>query len=85
MSFRIVSSFRIFPYMDWMVNVLRKTMSRITTFYLAILPFFLVMVVALYFVSGANVKETSTLVKSIFTIIRFALGIGNTSEYYPIN
>jgi hypothetical protein len=85
MSFRIVNSFRIFPYMDWLVNVLDRTMSRIFTFYLAVLPFFIVMIVVLYFVSGANVEETSTLVRSIFTIIRFALGIGNTSEYYPIN
>lgn len=85
MSFRIVSSFRIFPYMDWLVNVLDRTLSRIATFYLAVMPFFVVMIVVLYFVSGANVQETSTLVRSIFTIIRFALGIGNTSEYYPIN
>ena len=85
MSFRIVSSFRIFPYMDWLVNVLDRTLSRIATFYLAVMPFFIVMIVVLYFVSGANVHETSTLVRSIFTIIRFALGIGNTSEYYPIS
>ena len=85
MSFRIVNSFRIFPYMDWLVNVLDRTLSRIAIFYLAVLPFFIVMIVVLYFVSGANVQETSTLVRSIFTIIRFALGIGNTQEYYPIN
>ncbi len=85
MSFRIVHSFRIFPYMDWLVNVLERTISRIATFYVAILPFFVVMIVMLYFVAGANVEETSTLVRSIFTCIRFALGIGNTSEYYPIN
>lgn len=85
MSFRIVHSFRIFAYMDWLINVLERTISRIATFYVAILPFFVVMIVMLYFVAGANVEETSTLVRSIFTIIRFALGIGNTSEYYPIN
>lgn len=85
MSFRIVESFRIFPYMDWLVNVLDRTTSRIATFYLAVMPLFIVMIVVLYFVSGANVQETSTLVRSIFTIIRFALGIGNTAEYYPIN
>ena len=71
--------------MDWLVNVLERTISRIATFYVAILPFFVVMIVMLYFVAGANVEETSTLVRSIFTCIRFALGIGNTSEYYPIN
>ena len=85
MSFRIVESFRIFPYMDWLINVLKRTISRIATFYLAIMPFLIVMIVVLYFVAGANVQETSTLVRSIFTIIRFALGVGNTSEYYPIN
>ena len=85
MSFRIVESFRIFPYMDWLINVLKRTISRIATFYLAIMPFLSVMIVVLYFVAGANVLETSTLVRSIFTIIRFALGVGNTSEYYPIN
>ena len=55
MSFRIVNSFRIFPYMDWLVNVLDRTLSRIAIFYLAVLPFFIVMIVVLYFVSGANV------------------------------
>ncbi len=55
MSFRIVHSFRIFPYMDWLVNVLERTISRIATFYVAILPFFVVMIVMLYFVAGANV------------------------------
>ena len=85
MSFRIINSFRIFAYMDWLVNVLDRTLGRIAVFYLAMLPFFIVMIVVLYFVSGANVQETSTLVRSIFTIIRFALGIGNTNEYYPIN
>ena len=84
MSFRIVSSFRVLPYMDWLVNVIERTLSRISVFYLAVLPFFIVMIVVLYFVSGANVLETSTFVRSIFTIIRFALGIGNTAEYYPI-
>ena len=85
MSVRVVNAFRIFPYMDWLVKVLHLTVSRIATFYVAVLPFFMVMIVVLYFVSGANVLETSTLFRSIFTIIRFAFGIGNTSEYYPVN
>jgi len=80
-----MESFRIFPYMDWLINVLKRTFSTIMTFYLAFMPFLSVMIMVLYFVSGANVKETSTLTRSIYTTIRFALGIGNTSEYYPIN
>jgi len=85
MSFRILDSFVIFPYMDWLLNVLNRTTKRIAIFYLSVAPFFSVMVIVLYFVAGANVAETSTLVRSIYTCIRFALGIGNTSEYYPIN
>lgn len=85
MSFKIVESLRIFPYMDWLINVLKRTVNRIATFYLAIMPFLIVMIVVLFYSAGAYVQETSTLVRSIFTIIRFALGVGNTSLYYPID
>lgn len=85
MSFRIVEGFRIFPYFDWLISVLKRTISRIGTFYMAFVPFIIIMIVVLYFIAGSNVQETSSLVRSVFTIIRFALGVGNTSEYYPIN
>ena len=49
------------------------------------LPFFGVMIIVLYFAAGANVAEASTVISCTFTVIRFALGIGNTSEYFPIN
>ena len=85
MSFRLVEGLRIFPYMDWLFNVLKRAVNRIATFYLAILPFLIVMTIVLFNSAGAYVQETSSLVRSIFTIIRFALGVGNTSTYYPIN
>lgn len=79
MSWRILESFRIFPYMDWLINVIKRTLGHIVIFYLAFMPFLMIMIIVLYFVSGANVKETSTLTRTIFTTIRFALGNGNTS------
>ena len=60
-------------------------MSRLLTFYLSALPFFVVMTVLLHFASGANVEETSTVVRCIFTVIRFTMGVSNTSVYYTIN
>ena len=85
MSFRIVECFRIFPYFDWLISVLKRTISRIGTFYMAFMPFIIIMIVIIYFIAGSNVQETSSLVRSVFTIIRFALGVANTSEYYPVN
>ena len=85
MSFRICTSFRIFPYFDWLVCIVDRTLPRIVVFYMAVLPFFIVMNIILFLLSGAQVKETSTLVGSIFTIIRFALGIGDTTAYYMVN
>ena len=85
LAFRILSTFRIFPYMDWLANVLDRVISQLQTFYLAAAPFFVVMTVILYFISGSSVEETSTLIRCVFTVIRFSLGIGNSSDYYTIN
>ena len=67
------------------MNVIKLTLGRILFFYLAFMPFLLVMIIVLYYATGANIVETSTLNRTTFTVIRFALGIGNTSNYYPIN
>ena len=85
LAFRAMSQFRVFPYIDWLSNVLQRTMERLLTFYMSALPFFVVMTVLLHFVSGANVEETSTVVRCMFTAIRFALGVSNSSVYYSIN
>ena len=84
LAFRILDSFRIFPYMDWLVNVLDRATSRLIVFYIAAAPFFVVMIVVMFYMSGANVRETSTIAKTTFMAIRYALGISHSAEFYPI-
>ena len=71
--------------MDWLLTVIDRTMNRMWIFYIALLPFYVVMIIILNFTAGSNVMEASSLIRTTFTVIRFAMGIGNTSEYYPIN
>ena len=82
---RILQSFRIFPYTDWLLTVIKRARNRMLIFYIAVLPFYAVMIIILYYQAGQSVEETSSFTSCIFTVIRFALGVGNTSRYYPIN
>ena len=49
LSMKLVQSFRIFKYIDWMFIALGYSLRRIIIFYVAILPFFFGMVITLHF------------------------------------
>ena len=85
LSFRVMKSFSIFAYMDWLVTVLSRAFKRLIVFYILLCPYFICMNFILFFVSGANVEENSSMNKSLITNIRYALGVGNTASYFPIS
>ena len=85
LSFRVMKSFSIFAYMDWLVTVLSRAFKRLVVFYILLCPYFICMNFILFFVSGANVDENSSMNKALITNIRYALGVGNTANYFPIS
>ena len=48
-SGKIVTSFRIFKYFDWMFYALSKSLNRLFIFYFTLLPFFIGMIISLHF------------------------------------
>jgi hypothetical protein len=82
---RIVVSFSVNPYIEWMFFVIKHSLSRILAFLIAITPFLIFLIFYLYYFAGFKVKEASSITRSIFTWYRLMMGIGNTSQYYALN
>ena len=77
---KLVQSFRIFKYIDWMFYALGYSLRRIFIFYVAIMPFFFGMIITLHFSTGMLIDETSTLTMATFSVYRFIMGIARTDE-----
>ena len=78
LSMKLVQSFRVFKYIDWMFFALGQSLRRIFIFFIAIMPFFFGMILTLHVLTGISVEETSTLTIATFSVYRFILGISKS-------
>ena len=78
---KLVQSFRVFKYIDWMFYALGQSLRRIIIFFIAIMPFFFGMILTLHVLTGISVEETSTLTIATFSVYRFILGISKSQDF----
>ena len=78
---KLVQSFRVFKYIDWMFYALGDSLRRYVIFFTAILPFFVGMILTLHVLTGISVEETSTITIAIFSVYRFILGIAKSQDF----
>ena len=78
---KLVQSFRVFKYIDWMFYALGDSLRRYAIFFTAILPFFFGMILILHVLTGISVEETSTITIAIFSVYRFILGIAKSQDF----
>ena len=81
LSMKLVQSFRVFKYIDWMFYALGQSLRRIIIFFTAIMPFFFGMILTLHIQTGISVEETSTLTIATFSVYRFILGISKSQDF----
>lgn len=85
LSMKLVQSFRVNSYIDWVFKAIGKTLTQIGVFWVIMAPTIIAFGFGLFYSFGVAVGQVSTIHGTFFTVCRYILGISNTSGFYAIS